>query len=95
MRRRLPPILALILAVSALTAPVVAGWYLWCDWVPDGITRRLPGATEAEVQGLLGEPNGWPARDGCRWRYRQPYRLAEFRVDFDDDGRVVSWSYDR
>jgi hypothetical protein len=74
----------------------VAGWYLWCDWVPDSVMARLSGATKTEVREWLGPPDQTSKGDRYeRWHYRRPFRLAEFRVDFDPVGTVDGWSYDR
>ena len=92
---RLKRAVFVLVALWAITA-VAAGWYLWCDWVPDSVIRGLPGATRAEVREQLGEPTDVSSgTDYERWYYRRPWRWAEFRVDFDLAGRVESWSYDR
>jgi hypothetical protein len=77
---------------------VAAGWYFVCDWVPNSVTQRLPGATRDDVHQLLGEPVDY--RGGSRgtadvWIYDRPGRLAEFQVHFDSSGRVEGWYYDR
>jgi hypothetical protein len=84
------------LLILLLGVPVAAGWYMWCDWVPQSTIDRLPAASKAEVRELLGEASEESPREGYeRWFYRRPFRIAEFRVDFDDSGRVEYWSYDR
>ncbi len=56
----------------------------------------LPGATQAEVRDMLGEPTDTDSGGGLeRWLYRRPFRLAEFQVNFDLTGRVQEWNYDR
>jgi hypothetical protein len=77
--------------------PVCLGWYMWCDWVPDATLARLPDASKSEVRQLLGEPDH-PAEHQEQaecWCYRRPWRLAEFQIYFDPDGRVKECYYDR
>jgi outer membrane protein assembly factor BamE (lipoprotein component of BamABCDE complex) len=72
--------------------------YLDDDWVPESTRSRLPGSTKDEVRAMLGEPDRiddgheWYSE---RWHYRRAGRLAEFRVEFDRDGRADEGSYDR
>lgn len=73
-------------------ALVGAAFHLGGKWVPEQTIARLPGATEAEVRAMLGEPD--VGSDDERWRFRRPTRFAEFRVDFSKDRRVTDWSYD-
>lgn len=85
-------------AVVLASACLVGGlWYVWADWVPDSTRGRLPGATKAEVRALLGEPDQTDTDpDRERWHYRRPFRLAEFQLDFGEDGRAQDGgSYDR
>jgi hypothetical protein len=75
---------------------VLAGWFVWSDWVPNSIITQLPGATKADVRQWMGPPDeANPGSEYERWVYRRPFRLAEFRVDFTADGKVEAWSYDR
>ena len=80
-----------------LTCCVGGPLYFICDWVPESTRAMLPGATAADVRLLLGEPDRVDtALHGERWYYRRPLRMAEFRVDFDRDGRAIDeGSYDR
>jgi hypothetical protein len=84
---------AVVLVLLAL--PVFAVWYLFCDWVPPWTIKRLPGATKAEVRELLGEPDSGDEEGACEWKYRRPYHVAEFQIEFGEDGRVSEWAYDR
>jgi hypothetical protein len=72
----------------------VGGWFMWNDWVPQATLDRLPGASKTEVRAMLGEPD-CVADSASRWDYRRAFRLAEFRVHFDETGRAEHWSYDR
>jgi hypothetical protein len=86
-------ILGTALVMGGLT---IAGWYAWCDWVPDPIIARLPGATKSEVQEWLGQPTESDHEGRLeRWRYRRSFRLAEFQVDFSAKGQIDDWSYVR
>ena len=84
-------------ATIGMVVLVAAAWFILGDWVPESTTARLPSATQDEVRALLGDPAHESALgDGVvRWFYYRYGRLAEFRVDFNESGRVVHWSYDR
>lgn len=96
--------LAILVCCLAPCLLVAGGWYFACDWMPDSVTERLPGATRAEVIQMLGEPSSFSSKDqygnGSRdeaekWQYERDGRMAEFQVRFDTDGRVNYWGYDR
>jgi hypothetical protein len=85
---------AVLLAASCL---IGAPCYFLADWVPESTRERIPGATRDEVRAMLGEPDDiGTGTDYERWYYRRPLRMAEFRVDFEMDGRSkTDGSYDR
>jgi len=83
-------VVAIVLSVVAL--PIALFCFLNADWVSDATIARLPNATREEVQQMLGEPDH---RDPDCWCYTRPWRIAEFQVYFDFDGRVKEWWYDR
>ena len=95
LKRTTAALATLCLIVVPVTLAAVGG-HMWCDWVPDSVIERLPGATPTEVREQLGEPTEVSSGSEYeRWHYRPPLRLAEFRVDFDASGGVACWSYDR
>jgi len=61
---------------------------------PEAETRIQPGQTQAEVEALIGRPDGGMRRiDYTKhviWRYRTREAETFLLVEFDPSGRVVS-----
>src|SRR5579871_2424499 len=72
-------VLLLSTGFLVLTTPIWAFLWLNADWVPTSVTFRLPGASDAEVRELLGNPDN---ESDFQWVFRRPTRFAEFQVRF-------------
>jgi len=77
-----------------VSTPILFGWFMWADWVPTNtITAIDAGATHSQVRQMLGEPTTYRASGD--WTYARPWRIAEFTVCFNENGKTGYWYYDR
>ena len=72
---------------------VLLGSVLLAACAGPGLTPLHPGATEAEVRKLWGEPTGrYALPTGSRLEYATgPYGLTTWMVDLDAAGKAVAW----